>query len=367
MKFKKILVLSLSLLLVTSCNGDNSYTSLPNEGTLMTSTQGVTALTNSIDAYKEDSETDAFGLTLDDGYFSNSIKGDISLASTNSTYINLEASASFSNFDFYFGTKGLKGNSVNDLVSSLYTGFDFEAKYNFASAIDSSNGINKEFSKKNYDLKLDLLNDKLYIDLSNENTYELIETLLTYFLASSYSSITLSDDSSSLLSYILKPKSYINLGLSDVLNMPLIDDTVIDSLASYIKELPNEISFGEFKDHGDNTYSFSAYLGTEELNELNEGLGAITFSSRYEFNDIELTFNEGSNFNFALIFNEYGLISFGMDYSVDFSFNANYEEEYIYDYDITSEAGFKVNFVLGDSVKFNDIDTSTYTELAFVI
>jgi len=358
MKNKKILILTLLAGFLSSCSSSNSdYTSLPNKGTSLNKTQGLTKLNASLDTIKNIGSDTAIGISLDNGYSKNKVSGSVIEEKTSANIASLDANINLENLNVNFGLDGLFSNTLDDFKASFNLGLDLGGSIKYINNLDDTQNIDKTFNEANYSLKADLLSDGLYIYI-NDNLYNLLNDLLSIYFSSSDIDFSLSE--------IFSKKTHIPYDLTYFFNAPILDKETLTNLIDSLEGSLSSINFGEFKDHGNETYSYSHNFDSAELSSLVRASGdSYTFS-----------FKEGSYIKFALIFKDESIVSFGLESSVEVNLDyiySYYDENTNMTYDlkidgsIKNESGFKIEFLTGENVKFNDVDKSSFTNFDALI
>ena len=355
MKHKKYISLLLIPFFLASCGNAGAETKLPNNGTKIDSTVGKEKLKLAIksEMIPEENENDAFGFSISGAHFSENIDGSISIA--NQAFASITSKVEAKNGKFDFGVKGITSKSCNDFRAILSAGIDINgsttAKYNTNIDVLTSDAkadmpaTSVEF-KGVYKASANILENNLYLDLSNKQTLSLINA----YVGNLTETIPVSG------------KVKLPLGLADE-EFPLIDaDDIAEFDAKYdefFKELPEG---GEFKDHGKAGFSYSGKLGKEDIEkEVNDdtaddnALSSATFTAKAD-----------SYFSYALVFKETGLVSFGIDASVGFDMSAGLSADGIPGYKFATagnvEFGAKFEFLRGSDVKFPEVKKEEFEE-----
>ena len=355
MKHKKYISLLFIPLFLASCGSTGAETKLPNNGTKIDSTVGKEKLKLAVknEMTPDVNKSDAFGFSINGAHFSEKLDGSISIA--NQEFASITSKVEAKNGKFNFGVKGMTSKSCNDFRATISAGIDINGsttvKYNTNITVPASNPkvdmptTSAEF-KGAYKASADILENNLYLDLSNKQTLSLINT----YVGNLVGAIPVSG------------KVKLPLGLKDE-EFPLIDtDDVAEFDAKYdefFKELPEG---GEFKDHGKAGFSYSGKLGKEDIEkEVNDDaaddntLSSATFTAKAD-----------SYFSYALVFKETGLVSFGIDASVGFDMSAGLSAEGIPGYKFATagnvEFGAKFEFLRGSDVKFPEVKTAEFEE-----
>lgn len=360
MKKKSLISLLFLPLLITSCGGNaGNETKLPNNGTAIDRTVGKEKLKAAVKSEVDSKdESDAFGFSVKDAHFSETLDG--SLAVANQSIATISSKVEAKNGTFNFGIKGLTGTKANDLTATLSASINVTGNYNttynnqitMPTAVADASiapSTNMEF-KGDYAVSANLLENNLYLDLSNKQVYSLVSTLL--------------GTNSALLPASGKAKFALNLKDE---SFPIVDSTDAEKFdenyEEFYESLPDD---GEFKDHGKAGYSYSGKISATELNKKKDDDSdtskSIIPTSSYNYN-----YSADSAFNYALIFNESGFVSFGIDASLGLSMTIEtgttdvYGYGYKMTYNGTVSFGLKFEFLKGSDVKFPTVDTSAYT------
>lgn len=352
MKKKSLITLLFLPLLITSCSGSTgNETKLPNNGTAIDRTVGKEKLKAAVkNEVEPEGDNDAFGFAVSDAHFSESLSGGITVA--NQSVATISSKVEAKNGKINFGVKGLTGTNANDFRATLSASINVNGNYNTTynnqitmPTADTNASLtpstNMEF-KGDYAVSADVLENNLYLDLSNKQVFSLISTYLGQYTNS------------------LPASGKAKFGpIFDDDAFPIIefDDTAEfdEAYEEFYDSLPDN---GEFKDHGKSGYSYSGKLTATDLNEDQSD------SSGSNLMDLSFTFGADSTFGYALIFNEEGFVSFGIDASLGFSLSMNLSSTDV-GYKVTFSGnlsfGLKFEFLRGDDVKFPSVDTSAYT------
>lgn len=357
MKHKKYISLLFIPFFLASCGNAGAETKLPNSGTKIDSTVGKEKLKLAIksEMTPDENKSDAFGFSISGAHFSENVDGSISVA--NQEFASITSKVEAKNGKFDFGVKGITSKSCNDFRAILSAGIDINgstsAKYNTNIDVLTSDAkadipaTSVEF-KGAYKASANILENNLYLDLSNEQMLSFINT----YIGNLAETIPVSG------------KVKLPLGLKDE-EFPLIDaDDIAEFDAKYdefFKELPEG---GEFKDHGKAGFSYSGKLGKEDIEkEVNNNTADDNTPTSATF-----TANADSYFSYALVFKETGLVSFGIDASVGFDISAGLSSEGIPGYEFAAagniEFGTKFEFLRGSDVKFPEVKTEEFEEPA---
>lgn len=357
MKHKKYISLLFIPFFLASCGNAGAETKLPNSGTKIDSTVGKEKLKLAIksEMTPDENKSDAFGFSISGAHFSENVDGSISVA--NQEFASITSKVEAKNGKFDFGVKGITSKSCNDFRAILSAGIDINgstsAKYNTNIDVLTSDAkadipaTSVEF-KGAYKASANILENNLYLDLSNEQMLSFINT----YIGNLAETIPVSG------------KVKLPLGLKDE-EFPLIDaDDIAEFDAKYdefFKELPEG---GEFKDHGKAGFSYSGKLGKEDIEkEVNNNTADDNTPTSATF-----TANADSYFSYALVFKETGLVSFGIDASVGFDISAGLSSEGIPGYEFAAagnvEFGAKFEFLRGSDVKFPEVKTEEFEEPA---
>lgn len=355
MKHKKHISLLFIPLFLASCGSTGAETKLPNNGTKIDAAVGKEKLKLAVknEMTPDENKSDAFGFSINGAHFSEKIDGSISIA--NQTFASITSKVEAKNGEFNFGVKGMTSDSCNDFRATLYAGIDINGsttvKYNTNITVPASNpkvdmpATSAEF-KGTYKASADILENNLYLDLSNKQTLSFINTYVCKLVGSIPAS----------------GKVKLPLGLKDE-EFPLIDTADIAEFDAkyeeFFKELPEG---GEFKDHGKAGFSYSGKLGKEDIEkEMNDDAADDTTLSSATF-----TAKSDAYFKYALVFKETGLVSFGVDASVGFDLSAGLSAEGIPGYKFATagnvEFGAKFEFLRGSDVKFPEVKTEEFKE-----
>lgn len=360
MKQKRYVSLLFIPLFLASCGNAGNETKLPNSGTAIDTTVGKEKLKAAVksEITPDESKSDAFGFTINGAHISENMDGSITMGGQSLATLasKIEARSGI----FNFGVKGMTSSSANDFRATLSAGINI----NGASSVTYNQNItapvsvdrtdtvspltNVEF-KGNYKASIDILENNLYIDLSNKQVFSFIST---YFgqLTSSLPA---------------NGKMMIPLGLEDK-DFPLIDaNNVADFDAGYeefFKDLPQG---GEFKDHGNAGFSYSGKMGKDALEKQIEDDKATDESLKGAF----VAVNADSYFGYSLLFKETGFVSFGIDASIGFNMTADLSSQMMPGMNAVKftvsgniSFGMKFKFLRGDDVKFPTVKTKDFTE-----
>lgn len=354
-KHKKYISLLFIPLLLASCGNTGSETKLPNNGTKIDSAVGKEKLKLAIksEMTPDENKSDAFGFSISGAHFSENVDGSISIA--NQAFASITSKVEAKNGKFDFGVKGMTSKSCNDFRATISAGIDINGstavKYNANIAVPTSDvkadmpATSAEF-KGAYKASANILENNLYIDLSNKQILSFINT----YIGNLAETIPVSG------------KVKLPLGLTDE-EFPLIDaDDIAEFDAKYdefFKELPEG---GEFKDHGKAGFSYSGKLGKEDIEkEVSDNTADNNTSTSAIF-----IANADSYFSYALVFKETGLVSFGIDASVGFDISAGLSSDGIPGYEFATtgnvEFGAKFEFLRGSDVKFPEVKTEEFEE-----
>lgn len=357
MKHKKHISLLFIPFFLASCGNAGAETKLPNSGTKIDSTVGKEKLKLAIksEMTPDENKSDAFGFSISGAHFSENVDGSISVA--NQEFASITSKVEAKNGKFDFGVKGITSKSCNDFRAILSAGIDINgsttAKYNTNIDVLTSDAkadmpaTSVEF-KGAYKASANILENNLYLDLSNKQMLSFINT----YIGNLAETIPVSG------------KVKLPLGLKDE-EFPLIDaDDIAEFDAKYnefFKKLPEG---GEFKDHGKAGFSYSGKLDKEDIEkEVNNNTADDNTSTSATF-----TANADSYFSYALVFKETGLVSFGIDASVGFDISAGLSSEGIPGYEFAAagnvEFGTKFEFLRGSDVKFPEVKTEEFEEPA---
>ncbi len=350
MKKKNLISLLFLPILITSCNGSTgNETKLPNNGTAIDRTVGKEKLKAAVKSEVEpDSDNDAFGFSISGAHFSESFTGGMTVADQSIASITSKIEAK--NGKISFGVKGHTGTKASDfratLSASINVKGNYTTTYNANIAVPTADvaatpTTNTEFNG-DYAVSADLFENNLYLDLSNKQVFSLLSTLLGQYTSSLPSS----------------GKAKVALNMSDE-DFPLIknlDTTEFDeAYEEFYSSLPDD---GEFKDHGKAGYSYSGKLTGTELNE--EGEEETTTKISYNY-------SADSSFSYALVFNESGFVSFGIDANLGLSTSVDMgtsASSYKLNYSGNLSFGLKFEFLRGNDVKFPTVDTAAYTTVS---
>ena len=357
MKQKKYVSLLFIPLFLASCGNVGNETKLPNSGTAIDTTVGKEKLKAAVkkEITPDESKSDAFGFAISGAHISENFDGSIMMASQSVATFASKIEAK--NGKFNFGLKGMTSSSPNDLRATLSAGIDINGASSVTynpnisvpiSTVDTdtvSPLTNVEF-KGNYKASADILEKKLYIDLSNKQVFSFINTYFGQLTSSLPAS----------------GKMMIPLNFEEK-DFPLLDASkVADFDAGYeefFKQLPQD---GEFKDHGKAGFSYSGKLGKDAIEKEIEGDNATDETS----NGASVRVNADSYFGYALIFKETGLVSFGIDASVGFNMTADIANQTMPGFKFTVSGnvsfGMKFEFLRGDDVKFPTVKTEDFSE-----
>ena len=357
MKHKKYISLLFIPFFLASCGNAGAETKLPNSGTKIDSTVGKEKLKLAIksEMTPDENKSDAFGFSISGAHFSENFDGSISVA--NQEFASITSKVEAKNGKFDFGVKGITSESCNDFRAILSAGIDINgstaAKYNTNIDVLTSDAkadmpaTSVEF-KGAYKASANILENNLYLDLSNKQMLSFINT----YIGNLAETIPVSG------------KVKLPLGLKDE-EFPLIDaDDIAEFDAKYnefFKKLPEG---GEFKDHGNAGFSYSGKLDKEEIEkEVNNNTADDNTPT-----SATLTASADSYFSYALVFKETGLVSFGIDASVGFDISAGLSSEGIPGYEFAAagnvEFGTKFEFLRGSDVKFPEVKTEEFEEPA---
>lgn len=357
MKHKKYISLLFIPFFLASCGNAGAETKLPNSGTKIDSTVGKEKLKLAIksEMAPDENKSDAFGFSISGAHFSENVDGSISVA--NQEFASITSKVEAKNGKFDFGVKGITSKSCNDFRAILSAGIDINgsttAKYNTNIDVLTSDAkadmpaTSVEF-KGVYKASANILENNLYLDLSNKQMLSFINT----YIGNLAETIPVSG------------KVKLPLGLKDE-EFPLIDaDDIAEFDAKYnefFKKLPEG---GEFKDHGKAGFSYSGKLGKEDIEkEVSDNTADNNTSTSATF-----TANADSYFSYALVFKETGLVSFGIDASVGFDISAGLSSDGIPGYEFAAagnaEFGAKFEFLRGSDVKFPEVKTEEFEEPA---
>lgn len=357
MKHKKYISLLFIPFFLASCGNAGAETKLPNSGTKIDSTVGKEKLKLAIksEMTPDENKSDAFGFSISGAHFSENVDGSISVA--NQEFASITSKVEAKNGKFDFGVKGITSKSCNDFRAILSAGIDINgsttAKYNTNIDVLTSDAkadmpaTSVEF-KGAYKASANILENNLYLDLSNKQMLSFINT----YIGNLAETIPVSG------------KVKLPLGLKDE-EFPLIDaDDIAEFDAKYnefFKKLPEG---GEFKDHGKAGFSYSGKLDKEDIEkEVNNNTADDNTPTSATF-----TANADSYFSYALVFKETGLVSFGIDASVGFDISAGLSSEGIPGYEFAAagnvEFGTKFEFLRGSDVKFPEVKTEEFEEPA---
>lgn len=355
MKHKKYISLLFIPFFLASCGNAGAETKLPNSGTKIDSTVGKEKLKLAIksEMTPDENKSDAFGFSISGAHFSENVDGSISVA--NQEFASITSKVEAKNGKFDFGVKGITSKSCNDFRAILSAGIDINgsttAKYNTNIDVLTSDAkadmpaTSVEF-KGAYKASANILENNLYLDLSNKQMLSFINT----YIGNLAETIPVSG------------KVKLPLGLKDE-EFPLIDaDDIAEFDAKYnefFKKLPEG---GEFKDHGKAGFSYSGKLGKEDIEkEVNNNTADDNTPTSATF-----TANADSYFSYALVFKETGLVSFGIDASVGFDISAGLSSEGIPGYEFAAagnvEFGTKFEFLRGSDVKFPEVKREEFEE-----
>lgn len=357
MKHKKHISLLFIPFFLASCGNAGAETKLPNSGTKIDSTVGKEKLKLAIksEMTPDENKSDAFGFSISGAHFSENVDGSISVA--NQEFASITSKVEAKNGKFDFGVKGITSKSCNDFRAILSAGIDINgsttAKYNTNIDVLTSDAkadmpaTSVEF-KGAYKASANILENNLYLDLSNKQMLSFINT----YIGNLAETIPVSG------------KVKLPLGLKDE-EFPLIDaDDIAEFDAKYnefFKKLPEG---GEFKDHGKAGFSYSGKLDKEDIEkEVSNNTADDNTPTSATF-----TANADSYFSYALVFKETGLVSFGIDASVGFDISAGLSSEGIPGYEFAAagnvEFGTKFEFLRGSDVKFPEVKTEEFEEPA---
>lgn len=357
MKHKKHISLLFIPFFLASCGNAGAETKLPNSGTKIDSTVGKEKLKLAIKSEMtyDENKSDAFGFSISGAHFSENVDGSISVA--NQEFASITSKVEAKNGKFDFGVKGITSKSCNDFRAILSAGIDINgsttAKYNTNIDVLTSDAkadmpaTSVEF-KGAYKASANILENNLYLDLSNKQMLSFINT----YIGNLAETIPVSG------------KVKLPLGLKDE-EFPLIDaDDIAEFDAKYnefFKKLPEG---GEFKDHGKAGFSYSGKLDKEDIEkEVSNNTADDNTPTSATF-----TANADSYFSYALVFKETGLVSFGIDASVGFDISAGLSSDGIPGYEFAAagnvEFGTKFEFLRGSDVKFPEVKTEEFEEPA---
>ncbi len=351
MKKKNLITLLFLPVLITSCSGSTgNETKLPNNGTAIDRAVGKEKLKAAVKSEVEpEGDNDAFGFSISGAHFSESFTGGITVA--NQSVATISSKIEAKNGKINFGVKGHTGKSANDfratLSASININGNYNTTYNTQIAVPTADAsaaatpsTNAEF-KGDYAVSADLFEKNLYVDLSNKQVFSLLSTFLGQYTSS--------------LPASGKAKVALNMSDEDFPLISNIDTTEFDdAYEEFYSSLPDD---GEFKDHGKAGYSYSGKLtGTK----LNEEVSSDSSTS----NSLSYTFGADSSFSYALIFNESGFVSFGIDANLGITTTVDLgttDIGYKMNYSGNLSFGLKFEFLRGNDVKFPTVDTSAYT------
>lgn len=357
MKHKKYISLLFIPFFLASCGNAGAEAKLPNSGTKIDSTVGKEKLKLAIksEMTPDENKSDAFGFSISGAHFSENVDGSISVA--NQEFASITSKVEAKNGKFDFGVKGITSKSCNDFRAILSAGIDINgsttAKYNTNIDVLTSDAkadmpaTSVEF-KGAYKASANILENNLYLDLSNKQMLSFINT----YIGNLAETIPVSG------------KVKLPLGLKDE-EFPLIDaDDIAEFDAKYnefFKKLPEG---GEFKDHGKAGFSYSGKLDKEDIEkEVSNNTADDNTPTSATF-----TANADSYFSYALVFKETGLVSFGIDASVGFDISAGLSSDGIPGYEFAAagnvEFGTKFEFLRGSDVKFPEVKTEEFEEPA---
>lgn len=353
MKKKSLITLLFLPLLVTSCGGSvGNETKLPNNGTAIDRTVGKEKLKAAVKSeVAPEDDNDAFGFTVSDAHFSESLSGGITVA--NQSIATISSKVEAKNGKINFGVKGLTGTKANDLRATLSASINVTGNYSttyntqvtMPTAADTGAALtpstNMEFNG-DYAVSADVFENNLYLDLSNKQVFSLISTYLGQYASS------LPTSGKAKVGPLFEDESF-----------PIIQNTDTAEFDEAYEEFFNDLpDNGEFKDHGKAGYSYSGKLTATDLNDEQAS------GSESSLLNLSFTFGTDSSFSYALIFNESGFVSFGVDASLGFTLNTELsgtDVGYKMSYSGNLSFGLKFEFVRGNDVKFPTVDTSAYT------
>ncbi len=342
-------------LFLASCGSNvGKEADLPSQGTVVDNETGKAKLKAAVksEITPDDKGSDAFGFSIHDAHFSETIDGSMKMGAM--TIASIKSNVEAKNGKISFGIEGLTGDKADNLRASLSMGIDikgeFKAEYTNpaqpqAEKIeDTTSPLMSYTFDGNYAASADLYQNALYIDYSNKQVFSLISSIL-------------GEAANTLPS---SGKAKIALGLKDD-SFPLVDASDIEDFdkdyEEFFASLPEG---GEFKDHGKYGFSYSGTFGEKELEGETENDATTNVPS------VNLDFNAGCSLSYALVFKETGLVSFGIEADLGASFSSNAGtslDSYSLSGTTSVKFGIKFDFLRGSDVKFPTVKTAEFEEV----
>lgn len=348
MNKNKISFLLLLPLMLTSCSSSNPV-ALPNKGTDISAAEGKAKLKQSYDASvdSEENSTDAFEISLSDVSFT--LDANLTTKDSEGKETSPYAKLSFqlTDLSISLGMKGLTSTNADDIKG--YMGIEFTLAFDYEADTSKTNlianKVSTKFEKKKYAINAYFDKSAFYLDLSNENVKNLIESL-------NKNNPTFSIGSG---------KYYIDSPFADA-ELPLLkkSDSDTSSYAKIESSFINMDSEGTFKNHGDDIYSYSYSIDGTKLSEevKNQDIdkdfsSSQSISSLLSLSD-SITIDSSSKVDYALIFNtQKGISSIG--YKEDLKMN--YKNDYTnMSGTITSSSSAKLSFNYGSGITIKEVD-----------
>lgn len=360
---KQNIALVLLPLLLVSCGDStsNNETKLPNSGTVVTADIGKTQLKKAFASTANlDENNDAIGLKVSGAHLETAVETNVSYSGI--TVGKIAASFKLTNGTFNVGVKGMTGDKAADFKA--YAGASVNVNGNLSitsNTPDSTGTMQESTTTRNYDgtysVSASIDNSTLYADLSNKEVFSLANTFLSTQM------ITLPTSG--------KIKTALDMKDSD---FPLITSSDTEELDKAYQEFYQSLpEGGTYKDHGNDVYSYSGTVTGEELNKY---LGDDTSVS--DSLSADLSFDAASSYDYALIFNDKGFESFGIECTAKLNVTSNLSSNtldsssddvtvplsYSATGSVEAKFGVKIELVTGNDVSFPTINDADYTVIS---
>ena len=293
MKKKSILLLAALPLCLASC-GTDSAVALPNNGTVITDTTAVKKqLAQSIET---EVDTGALGFSIDNAHFNLGMTMENKMTSTDNTAVKstMEYHYNVTDVTLKGAMKGLKSTNASDIAGSL-TG---SAKIKGSVKINAGGATAEDNKEESGAFGIYFNHAYTYFDLSN------FADLTASSSIGANASAALSGSVSS------KIKTVSNFAKA---NLPLVSEESYNALLEWFTKT-GENEEGEFRDHGNNTYSYSFTMDGDTITEnINGNTKSATTEETSYLPSVSnsLTASKDTSLTYAIIFNEEGLVSVG--------------------------------------------------------
>lgn len=388
MKIKKSLLSLFALpVLLVSCGQGNSIAGLPSGGHNMAQAQGKEEMNNAIQATVNATTDDAIGAKIQNANLVFDYQS--TFTDRNSTILgNTGASLDVTNFNFLGGAEGLFSRNPDDVA--LYTTTSATAKANLTSQrTDYGKQIDFKMPElvKNfqgdYAFGANIQNRNMYFDLSNDSLYYTIS------------------DIANTVAKIVDPTSNFDFAISfpdrkvyaptdwDLDDFPLLEEeTFTQKLFDEFDSLPE---VGEYKDHGNGTYSYSGSFHYRDLDDVFEEFfdNDIIDNDLFENDKIfdndafddnildtdifedafdDIVYDSTSTLTFVALFGSKGIQSLTFDGKVSGKAKHRLEsrEPFYKTTETKADFNFKVDFFYGKDVEFPTLNTSEYVPMPVI-